>query len=80
MAVALCEMADHGNVPNIGSIPPLSRNKTLQNTGSLEKLTTDFAPDPDLYQITVEDAVATVKPTVVVFASPGFCTSPTCGP
>ena len=74
MAVALFEVAEHGNVPNIGSIPPLSRNKTLQ------KLTTDFAPDPDLYQITVEDAVATGKPTVVVFASPAFCTSPTCGP
>ena len=80
MAVALFEVAEHGNVPNIGSIPPLSRNKTLQNTESLEKLTTDFAPDPDLYQITVEDASATGKPTVVVFASPGFCTSPTCGP
>ena len=80
MIVALFEVAEHGNVPNIGSIPPLSRNKTVQNTESLEKLTTDFAPDSDLYQITVEDAVATGKPTVVVFASPGFCTSPTCGP
>ncbi|SVC62740.1 uncharacterized protein METZ01_LOCUS315594, partial [marine metagenome] len=79
MAVALFEVAEHGNVPNIGSIPPLSRNKTLQNTESLEKLTTDFVPDPDLYQITVEDAVATGKPTVVVFASPAFCTSRTCG-
>ena len=80
MAVALFEVADHVNVPNIRSIPPRSRNKTLQNTEPLEKLTSDFAPDPDLYQITVEDASATGKPTVVVFASPGFCTSPTCGP
>ena len=80
MAVALFEVAEHGNVPNIGPIPPLSRNKTLQNTESLEKLTTDFSPGPNLYQITVEDAVATGKPTVVVFASPAFCTSPTCGP
>ncbi len=79
MAVALFEVAEHGNVPNIGSIPPLSRNKTLQNTESLEKLTTDFAPDPDLYQITVEDAVITGKPTVMVFAPPAFCTNPTCG-
>ena len=49
MAVSLFEVAEHGNVPNIGSIPPMSRTKTLQNTESLEKLTTDFAPDPDLY-------------------------------
>ena len=30
MAVALFEVAEHGNDPNIGSIPPLSRNKTLR--------------------------------------------------
>ena len=77
---ALLDVAEQGGVPSIGSIPPLSRNKTLQTTESLEKLTTDFSPDPDLYQITIEDAVATGKPTVVVFASPAFCTSPTCGP
>lgn len=79
-AEALLDVSEHGFVPNVGSIPPLSRNKTLSAVGSLEKLTTDFDPDPDLYQITVEDAVATGKPTVVVFASPAFCTSPTCGP
>jgi hypothetical protein len=79
-AEAILNVSEQGGVPNIGSIPPLSRNKTLQNVESIEKLTTDFAPDPDLYQITVEDAVATGKPTVVVFASPAFCTSPTCGP
>ena len=79
-AEAILNVSEQGGVPNIGSIPPLSRNKTLQSVESMEKLTTDFAPDPDLYQITVEDAVATGKPTVVVFASPAFCTSPTCGP
>ena len=79
-AEAILNVSEQGGVPNIGSIPPLSRNKTLQSVESIEKLTTDYAPDPDLYQITVEDAVATGKPTVVVFASPAFCTSPTCGP
>ena len=79
-AEAILEVAAQGSVPSIGSISPLTRNKTLQSTESLEKLTTDFAPDPDLYQITVEDAVATGKPTVIVFASPAFCTSSTCGP
>jgi hypothetical protein len=79
-AEAILDVAAQGSVPSIGSIPPVTRNKTLQTTESLEKLTTDFSPDPDLYQITVEDAVATGKPTVVVFASPAFCTSPTCGP
>ena len=74
------EVAETGHVPQVGTVPPLSQNKTLGNTGSIEKITTDYSPDPDLYRLTVADAVATGLPTVVVFASPAFCTSPTCGP
>jgi hypothetical protein len=43
-------------------------------------LTTDYTPDPDLYQLTIKEAVENPLPSVVVFASPAFCTSPTCGP
>jgi hypothetical protein len=43
-------------------------------------LTTDFTPDPDLYQLTIAEGVISGRPTVVVFATPAFCTSPTCGP
>ena len=67
-------------VPGIGTVPPLSDNKTLPRVGDLQRLTTDYSPDPDLYQLSIADAVATGRPTVVVFASPAFCTSPTCGP
>ena len=74
------EVAEKGHVPQVGIVPPLSENKTLGNTESIENITTDYSPDPDLYQLTVAEAVATGLPTVVVFASPAFCTSPTCGP
>ena len=74
------DVIEKGPVPVIGSVPPLSRNKTLERAGSLEKLTTHFTPDPELYQLTIEEAAGNGKPTVVVFASPAFCTSPTCGP
>ena len=74
------EVAADSNVPGVGTVPPLSRNKTLPNVGDLQRLTTHYSPDPDLYQLTIADAVTTGRPTVVVFASPAFCTSPTCGP
>ncbi|PKB84216.1 MAG: hypothetical protein BZY88_00350 [SAR202 cluster bacterium Io17-Chloro-G9] len=73
-------VAAEGIVPGVGTVPPLSINKTLSQMGDMDQLTTDYSPDPDLYQITIADAVTTGKPTVVVFASPAFCTSPTCGP
>ena len=74
------DVAAESIVPGIGTVPPLSHNKTLPNLGDIERLTTHYEPDADLYQLTIADAVATGRPTVVVFASPAFCTSPTCGP
>ena len=74
------EISERSPVPAVGEVGPLSRNKTLGTVASIEKLTTDYTPDPDLYQLTIEEAVASSLPSVVVFASPSFCTSPTCGP
>lgn len=74
------DVADKSPVPDIGSIPPLGPNKTVHSVDSLAELTTDFTPDPDLYQLTIGEAVITGRPTVIVFATPAFCTSPTCGP
>ena len=46
----------------------------------MEELTTDPAPDLDLYSLTIAQALDSGKPLVVVFATPGFCRSVTCGP
>jgi hypothetical protein len=67
-------------VPDIGAVPPRSRTKTLESAGGFKVLTTDFTPDPDLYLLTIEEAVKDSKPDVIVFSTPAFCTSPTCGP
>ncbi|HEY9555181.1 MAG TPA: hypothetical protein VIR58_00520 [Acidimicrobiales bacterium] len=37
-------------------------------------------PDPELHQLTVADAVATGRPTMVVVSTPVFCVSRFCGP
>ena len=76
----LLDIAERTSVPEIGSIPPLSANKTVHTVKELAELTTDFSPDPGLYQMTIGEAVITGQPTVIVFATPAFCTSPTCGP
>lgn len=67
-------------VPALGSIGLPSETKTLASHGAIEEITTDYSPDPDLYRLTVKTAVENPLPSVVVFASPAFCTSPTCGP
>ena len=49
-------------------------------THSIEELTTGTLRDTDLYQISIADAVQSGMPTVIVMASPAFCTNAVCGP
>jgi hypothetical protein len=63
----------------VGDRAPPSDSKTLPDT-PLESLTTDPAPDPRLYLTAVAQAVGSGRPSVIVFATPAFCTSRTCGP
>ena len=66
--------------PALGSLPPMNINKTVADVTSLSQLTTWSTPDPELYQMTIPQAVSSGSPSIVVFASPALCTSPTCGP
>ena len=74
------EVLEDSSVPFIGSAGPLSENKTLGSTGAIELITTDYTPDLSLYEFTIREAVESPLPAVVVFASPAFCTTATCGP
>jgi hypothetical protein len=74
------QVRDDYPVKDIGMPAPASRNKTLTDIPDLSHLTSGSSPDPDLYQSTVADALQTGKPTLLVFASPAYCVSPTCGP
>ena len=80
LATLEIEVVDESPVPALGAMAPLSNSKTLDGVGAIEKLTTDYSPDPDLYRISIAEAVAGPLPTVVVFATPAFCTTATCGP
>ena len=74
------EVLEQSAVPGIGSRPPLSQSKTLDEVDDIAQLTTDYEPDLDLYRISVADAIESPRPAVIVFASPAFCVSATCGP
>jgi hypothetical protein len=74
------EALDDPSAPTTGEIPPASINRTVKTEPDLAKLTSDAAPEPGLYQMTVADALKSGKPTVVTFATPGFCTSRLCAP
>lgn len=65
---------------DIGQTPPRTHSRTLEDVEDIADLTTGSMRNPDLYQISVPEAIDSGKPTVIVFASPAFCTNAVCGP
>lgn len=66
--------------PAITKTPPKSVTKLASDFDDLHTMTSDLEPDPDLYAITVADALEVGIPLVVTFSTPAFCQSATCGP
>lgn len=63
-----------------GDRAPLSETRVGDDYEDLSLITTDPDPDPDLYSMTVAEAVSNGTPSVIVFATPAFCTTQSCGP
>ena len=70
----------HPEAPAVGDRAPASRTPTLATTKDIGKLTTRVPPDRELLKVSVADALRHQQPFVVVFATPKFCSSRTCGP
>ena len=67
--------------PAVGARAFPSHTPTLASAhGKLARLTTRVPPDRDLLRYSVAQSIAAHRPFVVVFATPKFCTSRTCGP
>jgi hypothetical protein len=66
--------------PAIGEDAPPSDTPTATDRGALAAISTDQHPDITFYAVSIRDAIAAAKPFVVVFATPAFCESRTCGP
>jgi hypothetical protein len=72
------------DAPAVGAPAPRSQNLTVRDAVDPIELCTGTAEvcaaTAGLRQLTIADAIAQGKPLVVLFATPGFCTSQTCGP
>ena len=73
-------VAPRAKSPGVGSQAPRSRTPTLATEPDVTKLSTADPPHTELLRHSVADSLADRVPFVVVFATPQFCTSRTCGP
>ena len=73
-------VAEKSSTPAIGAPAPPSVTPTSADVEDLRTITSASKPDPDLYKLSIHQALLEEKPLVVVFATPAFCVSATCGP
>ena len=74
------DVLERPRAPAVGDRAVPSRNLTVAQEPNLSKLSSDATPDPELYQLTVADAIAARKPFLVAFSTPGYCQTAVCGP
>ena len=66
--------------PALGSKAIPVDTPTAATNPDLSTITSDPQINPALYQISVADAIKSGKPTAILFGTPGFCKTATCGP
>jgi hypothetical protein len=75
------QVLDKKHVIVPGDKAPSVDTPTLASVGGdVSKISTDPKPDKAFYETSVADALAAHKPFVLVFATPKFCQTQTCGP
>lgn len=66
--------------PRVGDPAPATKQRVAADVKSLEEIDTSAVPNPDLHRLTIAQAVANGKPSVVAFVTPAFCQTRFCGP
>jgi hypothetical protein len=66
-------------VPAVGQPAPPSLSPTTAGVADTTTIDSGRPPD-DMHQLSIAQAIQQHRPTLVVFASPAFCTSRICGP
>lgn len=75
------DVAQKATVVSPGDSAPSVDTPTLADVGGdLARISTDAKPVKRFYETSVADALAARKPFVLVFATPKFCQTATCGP
>jgi hypothetical protein len=66
--------------PPIGFDAPPSENRTVDDVDDLSLIDSSANPTVEMHTTTIKAAIEAGRPTLVLFAVPGFCTSRLCGP
>ncbi len=68
------------SAPSVGDEAPLTVSKTASTVDEVRQISSAFNPDPRFYSLSLDQALTNGRPTVVLFSTPAFCVTQTCGP
>ncbi|MBK9710673.1 MAG: thioredoxin family protein [Kouleothrix sp.] len=74
------EVKESSAVPNIGQPAIAAKTPTVKDVPDVAQLSSGPSPDPAMYQVSLDQALQSGKPTALLFATPAFCKTATCGP
>lgn len=75
MTMAIASCFEDASRLQVGMTVPSLRTKTLQDAGGdLTKITSYRYPDERMYEYSLDQALASGKPVLLEFATPGHCT------
>jgi hypothetical protein len=74
------EVKDRSNVPIVGQPAVATKTLTVKDVPDVAQLSSGTQIDPAMYQVSLDQALTNGKPTALLFATPAFCKTATCGP
>jgi hypothetical protein len=74
------EVKDRSNVPIVGQPAISTKTLTVKDVPDVAQLSSGTQVDPAMYQVSLDQALTNGKPTALLFATPAFCKTATCGP
>ena len=80
IASAKIVIKERSSSPYVGSKAPQSLTKTASLGDDMSHITSDPNPHMPLYTKSISEAVTSGKVSVILFATPAFCRTATCGP
>ncbi|MEM8860149.1 MAG: hypothetical protein AAGD96_17595 [Chloroflexota bacterium] len=76
-AVAILESAI---APAVGDLGVGSQTPVSDDLETIQTFSSDFDPDVDLYQVSLDEALNNGRPTVISFSTPAYCQTAICAP
>ena len=74
------QVRERAAAPQVGEQAPSVATRTLLSEPDIHRLTSDLVPEPGLYQQSLDEALNNNRPIILIFSTPAYCHSRTCGP